>query len=95
MKQIIASFLSDEIVNEININNTSGTIVLEIPRLLLRGELYEIMLQSYIENTSFENTLDYVEDVCYINVLAGDFGGSGKVSRKGFSSFSEGKYYNF
>lgn len=95
LKQIITSFISDEIFNSLNIINLKGTVVLEIPKLILRNELYEVMLLSFTEDTSHENTLDIIEDVCYINVLAGDLTGSGKVTRKGFSSISEGKYSNF
>ena len=94
MKQIITSFVSDEITNKLDLTKSEGTIILDIPRLLLRGEKYEIMLLSFNGGTGEKDALDIIEDVCFVDVLQGDITGLGKINRKGFSTLTLGTYYN-
>jgi len=94
LKQIITSFVSDEVFSNLNITNDKGVIVLEIPRLMLRGENYEIMLLSFDGDTGHKDALDIIEDACFINVLQGNFSNRGKLDRKGFSNLSAGTYSN-
>ncbi|NQX84822.1 MAG: ABC transporter ATP-binding protein [Flavobacteriaceae bacterium] len=93
LKQIAASFLSDELPGELQIDETSGKINLEIPNLYLRSERYEISLISFNRRAEMEDALDVIDDVTYINVLKADVFNVGNLNREGFYAIMPAKYY--
>jgi lipopolysaccharide transport system ATP-binding protein len=79
----VAGFVSDEMGTEFNPINSSGSVCVQIPQLLLRGGLYSLNLLASHFNTASENFYDFIEDSAALRVLPGDFWGSGKTNRTG------------
>lgn len=94
-KEIICSLLSDEMGCTPVVKEGEGHFILQIPKFSLRGGLYSIRLWATEMDTSFDHALDIIEDAHELNVLSGDFWGTGQKNREDYSALmpSQFKFY--
>ena len=78
--QFVLSYVSDEMGFMMPELKSSGTIDLNIPRLLLRGGEYRIRLFSSYSGTGKNDLLDVIEGALSFTVIPSDFWGNGKIT---------------
>ncbi len=89
-EKAIISFVTDEMGIKFN-DPIENKLIIEIPKLLLRGGQYTARLLAMEGDTQKESFLDELEHAFYINVLSSDYWNSGKTLRNGESAFIDGK----
>lgn len=82
-EQRIVSFLSDEMDSDFTFLNTQDNFLLKIPTLNLRAGVYAVTLQLCVNTNDEEGFVDLIDNAMLINVLPGDYWGTGKVNRPG------------
>lgn len=74
--------------------NSTGTLVWDIPRLLLRGGFYSLTVHASYNTAEPHDYMDVVEGASLINVLQGDFWQTSKINRKGNDMILPSKVYS-
>lgn len=87
----IFQFVSDEMGVTFN-ENEDKSIILEIPKLMLRGGTYSIRLFSSYINTMQENHCDEVENVTSLTVISSNLWTPYRTMRDGKQAILEGSY---
>lgn len=87
----IFQFISDEMGVTFN-ENEDKSIILEIPKLMLRGGTYSIRLFSSYINTMQENHCDEVENVTSLTVISSNLWTPYRTMRDGKQAILEGSY---
>ncbi len=87
----IFQFISDEMGVTFN-ENKDKSIILEIPKLMLRGGTYSVRLFSSYINTMQENHCDEVENVTSLTVISSNLWTPYKTMRDGKQAILEGSY---
>jgi len=73
-------------------NNNSNSIILNIPKFMLRAGNYRIWLFSSFNNTAPENFCDVIDFVKSIIVIPSDYFGSGKQNRSNAIVLMDGEF---
>lgn len=71
----------------------SGSFVIEIPKLMLRGGSYSFRLLAMEGDTNPESFLDEISNAFQLDVMASDHWNSGKTMREGQVAFTDGTIY--
>jgi hypothetical protein len=89
-EKAIISFVTDEMGIKFN-DPIDNKLIIEIPKLLLRGGQYTARLLAMQGDTQKESFLDELEHAFYINVLSSDYWNSGTTLRNGESAYIDGE----
>jgi len=89
-QEVASLMISDEMgIKFTNLQDT-GTIIFDIPKLMLRGGRYHIRVFASYGDTKEENFLDSVFSALKLDILPGDFWRTGKVNRSGAYMLMDG-----
>lgn len=93
LQNIVLAFVSDEMGTNFSFLASNGTLTLDIPEFLLRGNQYSIRLFASYNGSLAENVCDNIENAARLNVISSDYFGSGQTIRPGNYSILKGGYY--
>lgn len=91
-QNIVLAFVSDEMGTNLSFLKNNGTLVLQIPELLLRGNRYSIRLFASYNGSFADSVCDNIENAAQITVISSDFWNSGQTIRPGNYSVIKGGY---
>ncbi len=90
-ENVMCAFASDEMGVKF-IENSDNEIVLEIPSIQLRPNLYSVAIYSFYEKTHENNYVDTILNASSFEVLSDDVYDSGKLIRNMNCAFIRGNY---
>lgn len=94
LDNLVLLFASDEMGVKLRHLGRPGKIVVQIPRLLLRGGSYALKLFASHRTTEPENFCDSIERAASLTVLPGDHWSSGRTNRAGAYCVLDGTMSN-